>query len=657
MKRFALFAMVSLFIAVPVFAGPVFAGDEIAWRPVTQEELQMKTSRVEPDANAEAIFWDVRLDDKKYEKISYDHYIRIKIFTERGRDRLKKFDIQFSKGKKVEDIAARVIKPDGTIIYLDPADIFEREIVKAGKEKVLAKSFAIPGIEPGVIFEYQYKETYRGRWANGVRLIFQRDLPLQRITYHVRPQSGVKMNYSYYNMPETRFVEDPIDKGFYVASMVNVPAYKVEPSMPPEDEVRRWCYMSYSSRYDSSSPWDTLHRGFLPLMSEYVKPSGLVKERSAEITAGAASDEEKVRKIYDYVQKNIRNITFDNTLTEEQRDKLDKDYRKVEGVLKSGMGNSIYIHLLFASLSRAAGYDVGLVFSGDRSDTFFDPQKYPHASFLHLSCISVKIGNDWKFFDASVPYVPYGYLAWNEEGVNSMMVTDKGYGWEMTPLSDQNRSPAKRIAKLTLMEDGSLTGAVRIEYQGQQAITRRRNDYQGTKTKREESVKEEIRSRISTAEVSEMTVENFDDNTKPLVYFCRVRIPNYAQKTGKRLIFQPGFFEYGVSPLFPSASRTHNIYFAYPWSEHDEIEITLPDGYVPDNPDAPADVFDGSKIGFLKITMGLVKNANKLTYKRDFYFGSGKSVLFPVAAYPLLKDLFDLFNKADSHQITLRQKI
>ena len=29
------------------------------WRPVTQEELQMKTPKVEPDADAEVILWDV----------------------------------------------------------------------------------------------------------------------------------------------------------------------------------------------------------------------------------------------------------------------------------------------------------------------------------------------------------------------------------------------------------------------------------------------------------------------------------------------------------------------------------------------------------------------------------------------------------------------
>ncbi len=128
-----------------------FANAQMAtqWRPVTPAELEIKTPKVEPGADAEAIFWEIRLDDKKSDKLSYNHYVRVKIFTERGRERFAKMDIPFVKGKKIEGVAARVVRPDGSSVDLKPADIFEREIAKAGKAKILAKSFAVPGIEPG----------------------------------------------------------------------------------------------------------------------------------------------------------------------------------------------------------------------------------------------------------------------------------------------------------------------------------------------------------------------------------------------------------------------------------------------------------------------------------------------------------------------------
>ena len=40
------------------------------WRPVTPEELASKAPVVEPDADAEAIFWEVKIDASSESKLS-----------------------------------------------------------------------------------------------------------------------------------------------------------------------------------------------------------------------------------------------------------------------------------------------------------------------------------------------------------------------------------------------------------------------------------------------------------------------------------------------------------------------------------------------------------------------------------------------------------
>jgi hypothetical protein len=149
----------------------VLAGGEVQWRTVSPAELAVKESSIEKDADAEAIFWEVRLDDKKLSELAYEHYFRVKIFTERGRERFSKFDIPFLKGKKVRDVAARVVKPDGIIVELNPQDVFEREIVKSDGFKIKAVSFAISGIEPGAVLEYRYREIFKNDTASGERLL------------------------------------------------------------------------------------------------------------------------------------------------------------------------------------------------------------------------------------------------------------------------------------------------------------------------------------------------------------------------------------------------------------------------------------------------------------------------------------------------------
>lgn len=643
-----------LLVTALAFSSVMAAGDDdaVVWRPITPAELAMKAPVVELDADAEAIFWEVRLDDKKWNKLTYEHYVRVKIFTERGRERFAKMDIPFMKGKKVEDVAARVIKPDGTIIELKTADIFEREIAKAGKQRVLAKSFAVPGIEPGVIVEYQYRESIKGDSAGGERLIFQRDIPMQRVSYYVRPHSSGLLNFNSYNMQETRFLED--QKGFRVGTMINVPAFKEEPYMPPDDEVKRWVFLSYTN-LGSLLQWGILSERWEYALSKFAKPTKEIKAKMAELTAGAASDDEKVRRIYDFVQKRMRNIAFDKSLTEEQIEKMDVE--DANDALKRGMGNSFHLDLLFAALTKAAGLETNVIIAGDRSDNFFSPEKYPFIGFIQMSGVAVKVGTEWKYFDPCQPYMPYGMLPWNHEDVKAMLIGDGGSVWKTIPSTNISKSIAKRTGTLNLSADGTLEGEIKLEYEGHQAISRRRDQFRDSPSRREENIKDEIKKKISTAEITSLSVEHFEDSSKPLTYTMKVRVPNYAQKAGKRIILQPGFFEYGSAPVFTSSTRTYNVYFPYGWVEEDSLEIKMPDGYELDGADSPAEVKDNSSIGVDKITISIEKATNTLVYKRRFHFGANGKFLFPVTVYAPLKGLFDLFHKADTHAVSLKQKV
>jgi hypothetical protein len=147
---------------------------------------------VEKDADdAEALFWEVRIDDDPEGDLIFTHYIRIKVFTNRGRESQSKIDIPFGKfyGReiKIKDIAARTIRPDGSIVELKQDDVFERTIVKTSGAKVKAKSFAMPAVEPGCIIEYRWREIRVQQDADYVRLEFQRDIPVQRVKYFIKP--------------------------------------------------------------------------------------------------------------------------------------------------------------------------------------------------------------------------------------------------------------------------------------------------------------------------------------------------------------------------------------------------------------------------------------------------------------------------------------
>src|SRR5918911_703233 len=176
--------LLSLFCLIALATTSAQAQD---WKPVDPADLALKTPVVEKDADAEAIFWEVRVDDSKSDELSLKNYIRIKVFNERGRESQSKVDLPYLGHNQIKDIAARVIKPDGTIVELNKDDVFERTIVKLSGVKVKAKSFALPNVEPGAIIEYRWREVEPEGSANHLRLQFQREIPVQNVTYYLRP--------------------------------------------------------------------------------------------------------------------------------------------------------------------------------------------------------------------------------------------------------------------------------------------------------------------------------------------------------------------------------------------------------------------------------------------------------------------------------------
>lgn len=215
-------------------------GDDKNWKPIDPADLAQKESKVEKEADAEAIFWEVRVDDSSPTDLALKHYLRIKIFTERGREKYSKIDLLFSKRGKIKDVAVRVVKPDGSIVELKKEDIFEKTIAKADGIKVKAKSFAVPNLEPGVILEYRYKEVYASTWADNMPLKLQQDIPVQQISYYVKPSSnGLGMKAMSFHTNGANFVKDK--DGFHRLTVTNVPAFHEEPGCRPRMKRKPGC--------------------------------------------------------------------------------------------------------------------------------------------------------------------------------------------------------------------------------------------------------------------------------------------------------------------------------------------------------------------------------------------------------------------------------
>ncbi|HYY94124.1 MAG TPA: DUF3857 domain-containing protein, partial [Pyrinomonadaceae bacterium] len=308
------FALVALSVCLLACAAPALAGGgDKEWRPVDPAQLAATTPVVEKDADAEALFWEVRVDYSK-EGMILNHYVRVKIYNDRGRESQSKIDIFAPKvggtQTEIKDIAARTVKPDGTIVEVKKEDIFERTVVKASGVKVKAKSFAMPGVEPGAIIEYRWREVRRDVFALYAEYDFSRDIPVQQVKYYIKPLPNVVfgMRAQTFNTGMAPFEREK--DGFFSMTLTNVRAFHEEPRMPPEHAVRPWMLVYYSpdNALAPQAFWKVYGKEVFDDHKSSMKVGDDVKRAAAEATAGATTDEEKLDRIFDYVRSKVKNV-------------------------------------------------------------------------------------------------------------------------------------------------------------------------------------------------------------------------------------------------------------------------------------------------------------------------------------------------------------
>jgi hypothetical protein len=628
---------------------PASAGDN-EWKPVDPSLLALKAATVEKDADAEIIFWEVFVDlGSKH--TTFSHYIRIKIFTERGKESQSKIDLPYFGKEKIEDISARTIKPDGTIVDLGREAVLERTIVKASGVKLKAKSFAMPAVEAGAVIEYRWREVQDDEFFT--RFTFQRDIPIQSVKYYLKVPS---LRYSHlrtktFNGRNTEFVTEK--ENLYSTTMTDVPAFRDEPYMPPEDQVRTWMLAYNFPDFFDARPSKYMYEAF----KASTKLNDELRKTAATIIGDATKPEQKIERLFEFCRSKIKNVQRETAaLTDSDLNKL-KDQKTAADTLKRGLGTGAHINLLFAALVNAAGFDARVAQVCDRSNFCFDPQNadpFIQLYFMRSNNIAVKINKQWRFFDPATTYVPYGMLRWQEEGQKALIIDPYLEDIQTTPLSSAEKSRQKRTAELRLSEDGTLEGEVRIEYSGHFDVEKKLYYEKHSPADRERMLSEQIKAQMSTAELSRVAIENVTDLIKPFTCSFHVRVPGYAQRTGKRLFLQPAFFQRGIQPRFPASERRHGVYFNYPWSEEDDVSIELPAGFQLDNAESVG-AFPLGNVGKYEAVVAITKDQRTLIYKRNFTFGIDGTLLFSADKYPALKQIYDATHELDNHTITLKQ--
>ena len=650
-----------LVIAAVLWAVLLLAPDSATlaakWDPIDPKELAATTPTVEKDADAEALLWEVRVQDQPLgaysTQVTFFHHLRVKIFTDRGRETYSRIDLPRGPTVHIKDVEARSVRRDGSFVETKKEDVFERTIAKAGGLKVKATSFALPAVEIGGIVEYRWTESHDNADSNFLRLLFNREIPVRLVRYQFVP-----LRIAGLALQGAPFQTDPLpklseEKGYAVVSVENVPARREEPYAPPIWETEPWMLVYYGSLQplELDVYWLRAGKALYDEAHEYMSPSSAIRRAVESQSPGSGSVDEKLASLLALCRSKLKRVDVD-TATDADRREF-KFNRFAAAAFNAGQGTSNNALGVFTAMAQAAGLDARLATLGSRNDLAFD-RSMKLKQLLSSRVVAIRDGNDWRFVDPTNDHAPGGHLAWQNERVSALIGDKDAQVWATTPASPPEWSLDSRTATLRLSEDGTLEGDVATEAGGHSAMTLREQNDHLAPAERETALRDGLTARLAGAEVTEVHIDNVTDLDRPFATRYHLKVSGYAQRTGSRLFIQPAVFQKGDPPVFTAAVRLKPLFIEYAWKEVERVRIELPAGYRLEASNAPAKVALPPAGGYA-MSLTTTPDGSVVEMKREFFFGGEQRLQFPVQVYLSLKEFFDGVAKADAQTLTLRK--
>ncbi len=625
------------------------------WEPVSPEDLSATESRDYPGMPAEYLFHRLTMDGDSHGAWC-GHYLRIKVYNSQGAQKEGHLAVTTEKKDKVWGLGARLIKRDGTVTEFSEDQFSETDLLKSKDAKLRRQAIAIPDLEPGDIVEYAWFQEVASGDFNYQWWYAQSPLPTREFRFilaGIANDTQVLM----FNVGKSERLQTP--RGQELVAR-NLPPFIEEPLMPPTRDVRGWVAVANTSkwltRWGQEEAWSVISSEWGEDFRLRTKPDSAAKELAQRLVAEATTEEEKLQRLYDYCRTKILNFNyFDNAELQAARKRLEKssEPQSVKETFKRLSGYPYHVNEAFATLCRALGYDVRIQWNSSRLDTT-NIRHVQGFYFLEYSLVAVKVGEGWRYYSPADYFVPSGLLAWQYQYAPGLFCDEKEFKFLNASISDAHKSEIARTAKLTLEEEGHLEGTVEEVYTGLCATALKKEWFTLTREERESAIRARIAARAPHAEISDVAWENVNGIALPLKYSYKVRIPDYAEVLGDRLVLAPAVFHRLQPPPLTAPTRQFYICLEHPYKETDRVDIKLPASLTLDAGAAPPAVGSAEEPIRATYRLGLRRKAHTLSLTREAVYGDFGGIAYPPEAYAMLKRRFEDIAQADQHPLILK---
>ena len=500
--------------------------------------------------------------------------------------------------------ALRSISPDLVVRDVDPATITMKQTNTSSKffNRYTSISANIPGAEIGGLIETNTgSEVYNPfdpqMWQD--INFHQSSNPVARSVYTVRVPKGTPLNFYAQNMPEN--TGEPVkrtigDRDEYTWETGRMEPFVSEPYMPPQAELVAMVVVSPFFDYQPIFDFDK------KMIDSKTEPNEFVRQVAAKVTEGATTDDEKVARIYHFVQRNIRYISIKGgigsgwgghaawtTLQNHYGDCIDK------AIVMKALLSAVNIEADVASIMTNGGAQM--------------IEKLP-VLWANHAITRVTLNGKSFYLDSTANM--YRYPSFRSDDYGSVAMLEGERKLEKIPYPEPSENAVTVDSDIVMDESGGFDLTRTTTAVGPKEATLRYH-LTGIKPKtRKESLLQAARLLSADGTVVDYEDIGVDDLASPIKSRVWMKLPDYCRKTGNYYYFKLP----GLTSKFPQielAKRIHPLKFSVPYAAYKTYRVQLPAGFKIEALPKPLNISD--PLFSAKATYKLSGNTLTLDYQ------------------------------------------
>jgi hypothetical protein len=528
------------------------------------------------------------------------------------------------------------------------------ELISDVKEKVLR----IPASDPGNIVGYEYEVDAQPLLLQDT-WYFQGESPVREAHYSLQLPAGWEYKAAYLNYPEAKPASTGSNQWQWTIS--DLKGIREEEDMPPLHGVTGkmvvYLFPPGGPGDRGFSSWKEMGNWYADLTKGRTNATPDIKQKVAEVTAGAVTTSDKMKAIARFVQHDIRYVAIELGIGGWQP-------HPAADVFTHRYGDCKDKATLMAAMLHEIGVDSYYIVINDERGSIA-PDMPAHIGFNHAilaiklpagtsdaSLVATmqhpKLGNI-LFFDPTNELTPFGQIGGNLQENYGLLVTADGGELVELPRLPTTLNTIRRTGTLSLDASGTLTGNVIETRLGDRAWSERWHLLHVTNdADRIKPIETLLAGSLSNFRITKASIQNLHQTDQPFGFDYSFQAFQYAKNAGDLLLVRPrvlGVKSQGI--METSEPRLFPIEFDGPVQDVDNFQITVPPGYEVDDLPPPVD----ADFGFASYHSKTEVKGSVIDYTRTFEV---KDLSVPVSKADELKKFYRIIAGDERNTVVLK---